>query len=55
MKKMDSVILCIQGRAETEYLGEEWFELINACADEGEKLGMESWLYDGDSGKQEEW
>ena len=33
---------------ETEYLGEEWFELINACADEGERLGMESWLYDED-------
>lgn len=32
----------------TEYLGEKWFELINACADEGEKLGMESWLYDED-------
>lgn len=24
----------------TEYLGEEWFSLINACADEGEKRGM---------------
>lgn len=33
---------------ETEYLGEEWFELINACADEAEKLGMEAWLYDED-------
>lgn len=33
---------------ETEYLGEEWFDLINACADEGERLGMESWLYDED-------
>lgn len=32
----------------TEYMGDEWFELINACADEGEKLGMESWLYDED-------
>lgn len=32
----------------TEYLGEEWFDLINACADEGEKLGLESWLYDED-------
>ena len=32
----------------TEYLGDEWFELINACADEGERLGMESWLYDED-------
>lgn len=33
---------------ETEYLGDEWFNLINACADEGQKLGMESWLYDED-------
>ena len=32
----------------TEYLGEEWFSLINACADEGEKRGMETWLYDED-------
>lgn len=32
----------------TEYLGEEWFELINACADEAEKLGLEAWLYDED-------
>ncbi len=32
----------------TEYLGKEWFELTNACAEEGERLGMESWLYDED-------
>jgi len=32
----------------TEYLSDEWFELINACTDEGEKLGMEVWLYDED-------
>ncbi len=32
----------------TEYLGKEWFELINSTADEGERLGMESWLYDED-------
>jgi len=32
----------------TEYLGEEWFALTNACAEEGERLGMESWLYDED-------
>ena len=32
----------------TEYLGEEWFSLINACAEEGEKLGLEAWLYDED-------
>ncbi|RKX44658.1 MAG: hypothetical protein DRP64_06085 [Verrucomicrobia bacterium] len=33
---------------ETEYLGDEWFDLINTCADRGEELGLESWLYDED-------
>jgi len=32
----------------TEYLGEKWFELINACARQAEKLNMEAWLYDED-------
>ena len=32
----------------TEYLSDEWFELINACADEAERLGLEAWLYDED-------
>ncbi|HPO12830.1 MAG TPA: glycosyl hydrolase [Candidatus Hydrogenedentes bacterium] len=32
----------------TEYLGDEWFRLINVCADEGARLGMEAWLYDED-------
>ncbi len=32
----------------TEYLSEEWFRLINVCADEGARLGMEAWLYDED-------
>ena len=32
----------------TEYLGDEWFDLINAVADAGEKAGMEAWLYDED-------
>ncbi len=32
----------------TEYLGEEWFDLINAVADAAEKDGMEAWLYDED-------
>ena len=32
----------------TEYLGDEWFRLTNACADEGEKTDMEAWLYDED-------
>ena len=33
---------------ETEYLGDEWFELINACADYADSIGMEAWLYDED-------
>ena len=32
----------------TEYLGDEWFDLINSTADYGESVGMESWLYDED-------
>lgn len=32
----------------TEYLGEEWFRLIDLVADESERLGLESWLYDED-------
>ncbi len=32
----------------TEYLGEDWFRLINAVADKSEKEGMEAWLYDED-------
>ncbi|MBE5749899.1 MAG: hypothetical protein E7346_03415 [Clostridiales bacterium] len=30
----------------TEYLGEDWFDCIKACTDVGEKLGMQSWVYD---------
>lgn len=33
---------------ETEYLGEDWFRLINRCADYGNKKGLETWLYDED-------
>jgi hypothetical protein len=32
----------------TEYLGEDWFELIRFCSEEAERLGMEAWLYDED-------
>lgn len=32
----------------TEYLGKAWFRAIEACADEGARLGLESWLYDED-------
>jgi len=32
----------------TEYLSDEWFDLINAVADAGEEAGLENWLYDED-------
>lgn len=32
----------------TEYLGDEWFELINAVTDASAELGLEPWLYDED-------
>ena len=32
----------------TEYLSDEWFDHINAVADESERLGLEAWLYDED-------
>lgn len=32
----------------TKYLGDEWFDLINLGTDEGERIGMEAWLYDED-------
>ncbi|MCM8808578.1 MAG: hypothetical protein NC934_00175 [Candidatus Omnitrophica bacterium] len=33
---------------DTPYLSKEWFECINACADEGEKIDMLAFLYDED-------
>ena len=32
----------------TKYLSKDWFECIDACVDEAEKLGMKAWLYDED-------
>ena len=32
----------------TEYLGKEWFQLINTCADYGKEQGLENWIYDED-------
>jgi hypothetical protein len=33
---------------QTRYLGREWFDAINACAEAGQARGLESWLYDED-------
>ncbi len=35
-----------RGGLETAYLSDDWYECINACVDEAEKLGMEAWSYD---------
>ncbi len=32
----------------TEYLSDEWFQLVGACIDEAKKNDMEAWLYDED-------
>lgn len=32
----------------TEYLGQEWFDCVDACIDEAKQRGMEAWLYDED-------
>jgi len=32
----------------TEYLGKEWMDLTNVCADKAQKIGMKAWLYDED-------
>lgn len=33
---------------ETEYLGEEWFQLTSACTKEGVAQGLSPWIYDED-------
>lgn len=35
-----------RGGLETPYLSNEWMEAIEACIDEGKKIGMNSWCYD---------
>ena len=32
----------------TEYLGPDWFRMVNACIDEARQLGLSAWLYDED-------
>ena len=35
-----------RGGLTTEYLGDKWFKCVEACLDEGEKQGLDSWAYD---------
>ncbi len=40
---MGGFFMHARGGLITEYMSDEWFECINACIDEAEKLGMQSW------------
>ena len=33
---------------QTPYLGEKWFQCVEACVNEAKKLGMNAWIYDED-------
>ena len=33
---------------ETEYLGQEWMELVDRCLQYGKKIGLDLWIYDED-------
>ena len=35
-----------RGGLKTEYLGEKWFECIEACSKKAEELGMQAYAYD---------
>lgn len=43
---MKGFFMHARGGLETEYLSDEWYDCINQCVDEAEKLGMEAWSYD---------
>ncbi|HAV12932.1 MAG TPA: hypothetical protein DCX06_05490, partial [Opitutae bacterium] len=45
---MGGVFMHSRTGLQTEYLGEEWFELINSCAEKCAETGLEGWLYDED-------
>jgi hypothetical protein len=45
---MGGVFMHSRTGLETEYLGDEWFDLINACAEASEARGIEGWIYDED-------
>ena len=44
--KMNGFFMHARGGLETEYLGDDWFEAIDASVDEAKKFGMEAWSYD---------
>lgn len=43
---MGGFFMHARGGLETPYMGEEWFEAVDASVDEARKLGMNAWCYD---------
>ena len=35
-----------RGGLRTEYMSEEWFDMVEACLDKADELGMQAWAYD---------
>ena len=48
MKKngIEGFFMHARGGLKTEYMSEEWFEMIEACLDKADELGMQAWAYD---------
>lgn len=45
---MGGVFMHSRNGLKTEYLGDTWFELVNACAEKAAVSGLEGWIYDED-------
>ncbi len=43
---IDGFFMHARGGLETPYMGEEWFQMIEACLDEADRLDMQAWAYD---------
>ena len=43
---MGGFFMHARGGLQTPYLGDEWFALVAACAEEADRLGMHPWAYD---------
>ncbi len=43
---IDGFFMHARGGLKTEYMGTEWFQMIEACLDKAEELDMQAWAYD---------
>ena len=48
MKKagIDGFFMHARGGLSTEYMSEEWFNIVEACLDKADELNMDAWAYD---------